>query len=118
MISAAVEAAYNSASDRMPGVSLEEFAKALESSDVHPVCVRGKCVGAVIVNGCEIHACILESARGLWFGRKQAQILSAVLQKHGVAATRATTEHGVKFVQRLGFRQFGSLWLKGLRYGH
>ena len=118
MISAAVKAAYNSASARMPGVSLDDFASAVEKADVHPVCVRGECVGAVIVIGCEIHACILESARGLWFGRKHAQILRAVLQKYGVAATRATTEQGVQFVQRLGFRQFGSLWLKGLQHGH
>jgi hypothetical protein len=102
----------------MPGVSLEAFAKALDGAQVHPVNVDGECVGAVIVSGCEIHACVLPSARGRWFKREHATILDGVLRKYGVASTSATTDQGVAFVQRLGFRQFGSKWLKGLNHGN
>lgn len=117
-VAPAVAKAFQAASDRMPGVSLEAFADALAGAQVHPVSVDGECVGAVIVRGCEIHACVLPSARGRWFGRAQAAILDGVLKKHGVASTSATTAQGVAFVQRLGFRQFGSKWLKGLHHGH
>ncbi len=113
----AIERAFEAVSPRMPGVSLAAFAKALAGFAVHPVAVDGACVGAVFVRECEIHACVLPSARGRWFGRPQARILDGVLRKYGVASTSATTAQGVEFVNRLGFRQFGERWLKG-HHGH
>lgn len=112
--SEAIAKAYEATAPRMPGVSIHAFSMALDGADVHPVAVDGQCVGAVVVLGCEVHACVVPSACGRWFGRQQARILGDVLKKYGVAATRATTAQGVHFVERLGFRQFGGLWLKGL----
>ena len=113
----AIAAAYQSAADRMPGVSLRAFTQALSGADVHPVAVDGECVGAVIVARHEIHACVLPKARGRWFGKRHMRILLGVLQRFGVASTSATTADGVQFVKRLGFRQFGDKWLKGFGYG-
>lgn len=105
--------AYESARDRMHGVSFADFSKALEGAVIHPVYVDGACVGAVIVDRHEVHACIIPEARGRWFGKAQARILRGILDRFGVASTAATTAAGVEFVKRLGFRQFGPRWLKG-----
>ena len=102
----------------MPGVSVGEFSRSLQGFDVYPVSVDCQCVGAVVVRECEIHACVKPEARGRWFGRAELRILAAVLTKYGVASTSATTEQGVEFVRRLGFRQFGNRWLKGLCHGN
>ena len=118
MRQAAIAAAYKASADRMPGVSLQQFSAALAGSVVHPVVTDGECVGAVIVARHEIHACVLPKVRGRWFGKQHLRILAGVLQRYGVAATTATTAAGVEFVKRLGFRQFGEVWLKGLSHGN
>ena len=115
--SIALEAAYMASADRMPGVSMRQFCDALAGADIHPVMTSGECVGAVIVARHELHACVLPKAQGRWFGKQHLRILAGVLQRYGVAATSATTAAGVEFVKRLGFRQFGDKWLKGLSYG-
>lgn len=99
----AVRAAYASAAQRMPGVTLEAFRAELEACEVHPVLVDGEPVGAVVVKGPEIHACVLPKARGRWFSRQYARLLAATIAKHGRATTSATTEDGRRFVERLGF---------------
>lgn len=113
----AVIKAYEATAPRMPGVTLQQFAQSLADAVFHPVHVRGECVGAVVVKGCEIHACVLPAFKGQWFGKKHLAILAAVLKKYGVACTKATTDEGIAFVRRLGFRQFGDKWLKGLGNG-
>lgn len=114
----ALRVAYESAEARMHGVSFEAFARALGSADVHPVNVAGECVGAVIVNGNEIHACVLPKASGRWFTRREARILNQVIDRYGCATTSATTPMGVEFVRRLGFTRCGEVWKKETKYGH
>ena len=114
----AIAKAYEATADRLPGVSRRAFAQALAGADVHPVTVGGECVGAVVVVRHEVHACVLPSVRGRWFKREHLRILDGVLQRFGVAMTTATTQAGREFVERLGFRQFGNVWLKGLQHGH
>lgn len=87
-------------------VSFSDFARLVEGWDVHPVRLDGRTVGAVLVKGPEIHACIA-SGFGRWFRREQAAILNAVIDRYGYAQTQATTQAGIRFVQRLGFKRHG-----------
>jgi GNAT superfamily N-acetyltransferase len=111
----ALQVAYQAAVQRMPGIAFDAFASALEGADLHPVCVDGKCVGALIVKGCEIHASVLPEARGRWVSRQLLRVLVDVVRKHGRAETSATTPDGVAFVQRLGFVPVADKWVM---YGH
>lgn len=111
----ALNIAYQSAADRMPGVTLEQFRAALAGAEVHPVTVDGNTAGAVIVQGAEVHACVLPWACGRWMSRAMLRVLDDVIARHGRAETSATTEAGRKFVQRLGFVPSGDKWVK---YGH
>ena len=113
----AVEAAYMSAADRL-GVSLDDFRDAVKACEVHPVTVSGKTAGAVIVNGSEVHACILPWARGVWFKRPQARILNDIIARFGYATTSATTKAGREFVERLGFQNTPTGYRKEVMYGH
>ena len=113
-----IEAAYESAKDRMPGISLADFSKAVEHCDVNPVILDGKMAGAVIVKGNEVHACILPWAKKRWFRRQQARILNGIIKKHGYAVTSATTQEGREFVERLGFVKSGAQYRKEVCYGH
>lgn len=101
----ALEAAYESLKDRWPG-TFAQFCEAAQGWEVHAVTLDGRTVGAIAVNGPEIHACIAEGF-GRWFRKEQAEILNDVIEKHGYAQTRATTEAGRRFVQRLGFEPHG-----------
>ena len=114
----AVEAAYLSASDRLRGVGLPEFREMLRAWDVHEIKAGGDIVGAVLVKGPEIHACILPKAQGRWIGRPQLRILNNVIKKHGYAKTSATTPGGKEFVERLGFHAEGADYIKEVPYGH
>lgn len=114
----ALRVAYESAEARMPGVGFDAFAQALEDAEVHPVKVAGECVGAVIVKGNEIHACVLPEASGRWFTRREARVLNDVIDRYGFATTTATTPAGVEFVRRLGFTRCGDIWKKETKYGH
>lgn len=95
--------AYQSAADRLDGMTFSAFAAGAEPFEVHPVRVNGRMCGAVLVLGSEIHACVLPSARGRWFGRQEAALLNRVIEQYGEATTSATTEDGRRFVERLGF---------------
>jgi GNAT superfamily N-acetyltransferase len=98
----AIKAAYQSAKDRLE-LSEEEFIKAVESWDVYPV--TG---GAVLINGEQIHACVLPDAHGRWLSRRVLkETIGAVLRKHGRAVTsvRLGNESGERFVARLGFQK-------------
>jgi hypothetical protein len=114
----AITAAYMSAQARMGAVTLDEFRAAVKDCAVHPVSVQGKIAGAVIVNGAEVHACILPWAHKRWFGRGQARILNDIIAKHGYATTSATTAAGREFVERLGFKRAGQGYRKEVMYGH
>lgn len=113
----ALHQAYLSAQDRLDGLTFAEFARALSKAEVHPVNVDGECVGALIVDGPEIHACV-NGCKGLWVTRREVRILNGVIAKHGYAVTTATTSEGRQFVQRLGFKPFGGKWIKETPYGH
>ena len=103
MIDPCVMAAYESVKARAPLLPLNDFVEALAECEVFPVVVRGKAAGAIIVKGCEVHACVESWAAGHWFGRRAAKVLNAVIQKCGYARTSATTDAGRAFVERLGF---------------
>lgn len=108
----AVEAAYLSAVDRLGQMTLDEFRRAVSKCDIHPVEVRGRIAGAIVVSGPEIHACVLPWAHGGWIGRRMLGVLDSVIKTHGYAQTTATTEQGRRFVERLGFQRVGNVYRK------
>lgn len=85
--------------------------------EVHDVFVDGEDVGAILVVGPEIHACI-KSGFGRWVFKRQLQVLRDVIARHGYATTATTTKAGEQFVRRLGFWFVGECdgakhWRKG-----
>lgn len=108
MRSEAIKAAYESARDRFQ-MSAGEFEKEAARWDVEPVEVEGKVVGAVMMKGEEIHACIKPEGFRRWLSTGVLRkTLVATLTKYGRAVTSVKTgnEVGRKFVERLGFAPF------------
>lgn len=102
-----LRAAWESVNDRFP-ISFDDFKKAVAEWEINPVYVDGLPAGALMVNGPDIHACVLPFAHGRWLGKKQLRILNRVIEKHGFAQTKATTKAGEYFVKRLGFVEYGN----------
>lgn len=117
----ALRAAYLSALDRLPpGSSFDGFAAALSGWKCYPVKVDSAIVGAVLVNGPEIHACIKPEAFGLWLSRRLLRLIDGAVKSFGYAMTQAATPAGKRFVERLGFkatRCAPTVYLK-VRHGH
>ena len=107
----AIRAAHESAAPRMPGVTLDQFASALDGCDVWPVVVRGQVAGAVIAKGCELHACIRPEFKGLWMSRDVLRFVRSVIDRFGRVETDATTPEGRAFVDRLGFVRDGQKYV-------
>ena len=101
-----LQAAWTSLVDRYP-VGFDDFESSLEGWSVYPVHVGTKVAGAILVNGPEIHACILPFAKGKWFGKKAIRVMNDTIEKNGYAQTHATTQEGEEFVLRLGFVRHG-----------
>lgn len=102
-VTEALRLAYESARGRLDGVTFEQFVEAVADFEVHPAHARGRLCGAVLVRGREMHVEVLPWARGQWFNRQHAALISRVIETHGEATTTATTEEGRRFVERLGF---------------
>lgn len=112
-----IEAAYESAKNRMDGVSFEQFAAALSTAEIHPLEVEGQTAGAIVVIGPEIHVCVLPWAEKKWANKRAASVLNDVIEKHGYATTHPTTKRGEDFVKMVGFVNCGDYWKKETRYG-
>lgn len=104
-------------------MSWEQF-KALPA-EVHDVTVDGKDVGAILVIGAEIHACILPEGFGRWCNRRAVRVLNDVIKRHGYATTSVSdgNESGMRFVERFGFRLIETVgavrrYRKDTAYGH
>jgi len=101
----ALRAAWESCRDRWP-VEYEQFAQAMQEWDVEPVEVDGRIVGAVLMRGPEIHACIKPEGFGRWLSRRVLRdTLVRLVAEHGRAETAVATGNAVgeAFVRRLGF---------------
>lgn len=119
----ALEAAYESAKDRMP-LSRGDFMATFGTWQVRPVKVRGELVGAVLVGGNQIHACIKPRGFGRWLSKGVLKdTLLAVIERHGRAITSVAkgNEIGHTFVAGLGFKPVfeadGVIWYE-VRDGH
>lgn len=105
MCSEHVVRAYESLVDRA-SVSLAQFMSYCAGWDVVPVDVDGKPVGALLINGPEIHACIVKEAHGRWLSKRVLRVLDRIIDSYGYAVSRAQTEAGHKFLDRLGFVEY------------
>lgn len=114
--------AHESLVDRA-SVSLAQFMSYCAGWSVVPVDVAGKPVGALLINGPEIHACIVKEAHGLWMSRKVFRVIDQIIDSYGYASSRAQTEAGHKFLERMGFVEhdrdgFVIVYRKVKKYGH
>lgn len=98
--------AFESATGRMPSISLAEFVKFAEDFEVVPLTYRGECRGAMLVKGKEVHACVTPP----WYARQALREISKIVKKYGEATTHATTEAGIRMVERLGFVKCGDTY--------
>ena len=110
-----VKAAWESVSDRWP-VSFEAFCELVNDWEIVPIQVDGKVAGAVLINGPEMHACVLPFARKRWFTRRFHRLIDGIIEKHGYAQTHASTELGRQFIERLGFVRYGESYRKDKKW--
>ena len=110
--SVALAEAFKSIACRVPGLRWLEFDAAVNRCDVHPVVVDGSIAGAVLVDGPELHACVMPWAIGRWMRKTHLKLIDGVIAKHGKAVTSATTDAGKQFVLRLGFVPDGGKYVK------
>jgi len=93
-------------------ITFEQFCAAVAGWEVVPVMVDGALAGAVLIDGPELHACILPAYFGRWLTRAVLRkTLHQVLVQHGRAITRTTSgnDAGHAFVARLGFQKIGDV---------
>lgn len=97
--------AYESLVDRA-SVSLAQFMSYCAGWSVVPLDVDGKPVGALLICGPEIHACVIKEAHGRWMSKRVLRVLGQVIDSYGYATSRAQTEAGHQFLKRLGFVEY------------
>ncbi len=117
-IEAAIVAAFKSTAKRVEWMTLDDFRQIIKDAEIEPVRVGGQVVGAIVILGAEIHACILPEFRGLWMSKRTLSTLLRVVQNHGYAKTTATTDEGRYFVKRLGFIREGDVFVLRGNHGH
>jgi hypothetical protein len=100
---------FESAQDRL-NITYEQFKEDTKDFEVTPVYYRNKVIGAMLVSGNNVHACIKPEYKGKWFGRVALRVISNIVEKYGEAITSATTEDGIKIVEALGFIKDGDVY--------
>ena len=110
--SVALAEAFKSVALRVPGLQWAAFDAVAARCEVHPVIVGGEIAGAVLVDGPELHACVMPWAIRRWMRKSHLALIDSVIAKHGKAVTSATTEAGRQFVLRLGFVPDGEKYVK------
>lgn len=91
-------------------VSLDQFRELTSKWKCHPVVVGGEVAGAVLVNGPDVHACVLPFAHRRWMGKWALELVNEIIDAHGYAQTHATTDAGRRFVTRMGFQPHGNAY--------
>ena len=101
------EMLYEILADRLGGMSLIEFSKAISKFELIPVTVGVVTAGVILVKGSEMHVAIKPEYRGKWFSRKVAKLMRDILQQHGHITTKVMESHdmGHSFARRLGFHE-------------
>ncbi len=107
----ALHAAWESTHERVDW-PWHEFAAAMANWEVEPVVVDGRLVGAVLMYGPEIHACIKPEGFRRWLTKSVLErTLYTRWKKYGYATSGSNTAIGDKFLTRLGFTKEGSKWV-------
>lgn len=100
------------------------FFRFFENWETYPVYVEGLQVGSILMDGPEIHACILPNGFGRWFTKKvYRDVFLCRLKIYGKLITSVSTNNSIgnQFVKRLGFRAVKSennIIYYELSYGH
>lgn len=97
--------------DRLPsGMTMDEFWRATSDFEFLPVVLNWECVGAIMRRGSELHAAVVPTARGKWFGRRAMAVITDTISRFGMATTAVPDgqDAGHVFALRLGFERTGT----------
>lgn len=114
----ALQAAFDSMQTRLPSfVSYSLFKRLTKEWEVYPVKVNKIIIGALLIDGAEIHACIKPEGFNYWFNKAMLTILNNIIKEYGFALTRVAegNEVGIAFVERLGFHK-NTVWNNTIIY--
>lgn len=86
-------------------ISFAVFYESFKDWDKTPVYVGEQLVGAILVNGPELHVCVKPAGYKRWFRKGLLSVLIEIIQKHGYAVTAVKEGNtvGDEFVKRFGF---------------
>ena len=100
------EICYEIVKPRFTNLTYKQFKNSIKDFDVIDVEIDGELVGAILKNGTELHALVLEKARGRWFGKKALKVINDTIKEHGKATTKVLGDYqmGHDFAIRLGFK--------------
>ena len=92
-----------------PDYTFDQFAAAVADWECWPVVVGGEMAGALLVKGCEIHACILPEYFRRWASPSLYRRVIRRLRECGRLTTSVNCGHdaGHEFVARFGFKCCG-----------
>jgi ribosomal protein S18 acetylase RimI-like enzyme len=113
----ALYAAYESLSTRLCNASYNVFLELARGWEVYPLKVNKKIIGALLIDGPEIHACVKPEGFKRWINKAVLAKIQSLIDKHGFALTKVTEDNttGIEFVERLGFR-FNTVWNNTIIY--
>lgn len=104
-----LEAAYQSIGNRA-NITFGQFQESVKSWEVFPVFVKDNVAGAILLNGEEVHACILAKYKCKWLNKSlYKQVFVNRLKQYGKLKTSVliTCNEGAEFVARCGFVKVG-----------
>jgi hypothetical protein len=93
-----------------PDYTYDQFADAISDWECWPVEVGGEMAGALLVKGCEIHACIKPEFFRRWATPGMYRRVMRHKALYGRLVTRVNVDHdaGREFVERFGFTMTGN----------
>ena len=94
---------YNEVSKQVP-ITRPEYEKTLVGWDVSPINIGGEDIGAMMLQGTEIHICIPKQKALLHARKIIKKCLVENIQKYGYLTTISLKDSGITmFLERLGF---------------
>lgn len=106
----AIILAYESCKDRFDEpITFDDFLILIKEWECLPVFVGGECAGAIMSNGNEFHACIIEKFHKRWFSKSLYKLIFVdKLKQYGEIFTgvAVNNEIGKTFVERCNFKVY------------
>ena len=90
-------------------LNYKDFESFYRDWEMLPVIVNGEKAGVILMNGPEVHPCILPKYFGYWFNKSIVSEVRKRISKYGKLTTQTleTCSVGIKFAKRIGFSKTG-----------